>query len=70
KLIGANIYDSLSLKGTVTNNYGFYSLSLPKGQVFLVYSFVGYNSLVIPLDLKKIPPFTLLFNRLLNLMKW
>ncbi len=43
KLIGANVFDSGSLKGTITNNYGFYSLTLPKGRISLVYSFVGYQ---------------------------
>ncbi|MBN2215542.1 MAG: TonB-dependent receptor plug domain-containing protein [Bacteroidales bacterium] len=42
KIIGANIYDSLTFKGTVTNNFGFYSLSLDKGKVCLVCSFIGY----------------------------
>ncbi|MBN2610498.1 MAG: TonB-dependent receptor plug domain-containing protein [Bacteroidales bacterium] len=43
KIIGANIYDSLTYKGTITNNFGFYSLSLNKGDVQLVCSFVGYS---------------------------
>ena len=43
KIIGANIYDSLSFKGTVTNNYGFYSLSLDKGEIHLICSFIGYQ---------------------------
>ncbi|MFO7658421.1 MAG: TonB-dependent receptor plug domain-containing protein [Bacteroidales bacterium] len=42
KIIGANIYDSLTFKGTITNNFGFYSLSLAKGEVRLVCSFIGY----------------------------
>ena len=31
-LIGVSIYDKLSLKGTVTNQYGFYSLTLEEGK--------------------------------------
>lgn len=31
-------------KGTVTNVYGFYSISLPKGDYTLTYSFMGYES--------------------------
>lgn len=42
KLIGANVFDSQSLKGTISNNYGFYSLTLPKGEISLVFSYVGY----------------------------
>jgi len=43
KLINANIYDSKTLKGTISNNYGFYSLTLPEGEIELIYSFVGYT---------------------------
>jgi len=53
KIIGANIYDSLTFKGTITNNFGFYSLSLSKGKVNLVSSFVGYGSSNFRFDLNK-----------------
>lgn len=43
-LIGANVYDSISLKGTITNNYGFYSIKLPRGKHTIAFSFVGYQS--------------------------
>ena len=33
KLIGATIYDLISGKGTITNDYGFFSLTLPKDSV-------------------------------------
>lgn len=42
-LIGCNISDTVSRKGTVTNTYGFYSLTLPKGKIRLVCSFLGYT---------------------------
>jgi hypothetical protein len=43
-LIGATIYvDSMST-GTVTNTYGFYSLTLPEGMHEVVVSFIGYQS--------------------------
>ncbi len=42
-LINANVYEQSSLKGTISNEYGFYSLSLPKGKNTLVFSFVGYK---------------------------
>lgn len=45
-LIGASIFDLKSKKGTVTNVYGFYSLTLPADSVELRYSFVGYPSIV------------------------
>ncbi len=43
-LIAANVYDFLSQKGAVSNNFGFYSLSAPPGEVHLRGSYVGYTS--------------------------
>jgi len=43
-LIGVSIYDKLSLKGTVTNQYGFYSLTLEEGKYDITYSFIGLES--------------------------
>lgn len=51
KLIGANIYDKQSKAGTITNPYGFYSLTLPKGKYQIVYSFVGYEAVIKEIDL-------------------
>jgi len=46
KLIGATVrIKELTKSGTITNNYGFYSVSLPPGNFTLVYSFVGYNTI-------------------------
>lgn len=42
-LIGATIYDLKSQSGTVTNIYGFFSLTLPSDSVVLKSSFVGYQ---------------------------
>ncbi|MGD9492965.1 MAG: carboxypeptidase-like regulatory domain-containing protein [Bacteroidales bacterium] len=52
-LIGTAIYINGTTTGVIANNYGFYSLSLPPGKYELVYSFMGYNKKIIPLDLKK-----------------
>jgi outer membrane receptor protein involved in Fe transport len=41
-LIGATLYNRSGMLGTSSNQYGFYSLTLPAGQVELVYSYVGY----------------------------
>lgn len=41
-ILGASVYDKASGKGTVTNLYGFYSLTLPAGTYTIVYSFIGY----------------------------
>ena len=54
ELIGASIYlqDSTN-KGTATNVYGFYSLTLESGRINLIASYTGYTPKVIPIDLQK-----------------
>ncbi len=44
KLIAATIYDFNSGKGTSANEYGFFSLTLPEGDVNLQVSYVGYGT--------------------------
>lgn len=51
-LIGANIYDALLLRGAVSNEYGYYSLTLPEGNVPLKASFVGYIPKEMTINLK------------------
>ncbi len=43
-LIGATVYVEELAKGTATNSYGFYSLSLPPGEYSLLCSFVGFQT--------------------------
>jgi hypothetical protein len=43
RLLGANIFDLNSGKGTVSNNYGFFSLTLEGGPTDLVFSYLGYK---------------------------
>jgi len=52
-MISAAVFDATSAKGVVTNTYGFYSLTIPKGKVQLSYSYVGYNSKKINFTLAK-----------------
>ncbi len=52
-LIGATVYDSVSLKGTITNSYGFYSLSLENKEPVLIVSFMGYMNQQKPLVLSR-----------------
>ncbi|MDR1919890.1 MAG: TonB-dependent receptor [Tannerellaceae bacterium] len=52
-LIGANVYAQHTQKGTVSNNYGFYSISLPQGEVALNISYVGYQSVELRFNLSK-----------------
>ncbi|MFT6815315.1 MAG: hypothetical protein ACJAZ3_001221 [Sphingobacteriales bacterium] len=42
-LIGASVYDSASFTGTTTNQYGFFSITLPKGNYTLKVSYLGYK---------------------------
>lgn len=42
-LIGVNVYSPALSKGTVTNAYGFYSLTLPPGEHTIVAQFIGYQ---------------------------
>ncbi len=44
KLIAATVYDFISGKGTSANEYGFFSLTLPAGDVKLQISYVGYST--------------------------
>lgn len=51
-LIGVTIFvKELPGTGTVTNVYGFYSLTLPKGQYTIQYSFVGYKTIPFKVNL-------------------
>ena len=43
-LIGANIVDLPSKAGTSTNAFGFYTLTLPEGEVELAISYMGYDT--------------------------
>lgn len=43
-LIGASLYDVESRKGTAANNYGFFSITLPAGDIALQASYIGYGS--------------------------
>ncbi len=53
-LIGASVQLSGAAQiGTVTNAYGFYSLSAPKGVYKLVFSYVGYQSISQDIDINK-----------------
>ena len=59
-LISATVYNNIStplnnrtnLAGTTSNQYGFYSLTLPAGEVEVAYSYVGYNTKVVSFHLR------------------
>ena len=44
KLIGAVLHEPSLRQGTTTNRYGFFSLTLPAGQLRVVISHIGYRS--------------------------
>ena len=46
RLIAANIFDRESRLGTVTNEYGFYSLTLSGGDLELAFSYLGYETVI------------------------
>tara|TARA_B100001540_G_C15802569_1_gene640584 strand:- start:42 stop:2417 length:2376 start_codon:yes stop_codon:yes gene_type:complete len=52
-LIGVSVYDKSSNKGTSSNQYGFYSLTLPKGNYNIVFSFIGLQTESIEVNLNK-----------------
>ena len=52
-LIGVSVYDKASKKGTTTNQYGFYSLTLEEGVYTLIYSFIGLESVSNNINLRK-----------------
>ncbi|MBC8265356.1 MAG: TonB-dependent receptor [Flavobacteriales bacterium] len=52
-LIGVSIYDNKTFKGTTTNNYGFYSLTLTQGKHTIVFSFMGMHNQEFEINLIK-----------------
>ncbi len=51
-LIAANIYDEYERSfGVVSNNSGFYSIKLPKGERQVVFSYLGYQKQVLNLEM-------------------
>ena len=52
-MIGANVYIKETLKGTTTNQYGFYSLTVEQGNYTLVISYIGFEDKLFPVVLDK-----------------
>ncbi|MBO6026486.1 MAG: TonB-dependent receptor [Bacteroidales bacterium] len=51
-LLGASVYDASTMKGSVTNNFGYYTLKLADGPVNLKASFVGFEPYEASFNLK------------------
>ncbi|MGB0430422.1 MAG: TonB-dependent receptor [Bacteroidia bacterium] len=52
-LIGVSVYDSLHALGTLTNPFGYYSLSVPAEKTNLRISYIGYKSTNITISSNK-----------------
>ena len=74
KLIGVNVlFPQLNI-GATTNEYGFYSISVPQGDQKLLISYLGFKNLEQPIDLsqdltydiKLVPEFELLEEVVVN----
>lgn len=52
-LIGVVVRLKHTSTGTTTNQYGFYSLTIPAGKDTLVYAFIGYQAKEVPLDMSQ-----------------
>ena len=52
-LLGASILSKELKRGTISNNYGFYSLTFPEGKVCLRVSYVGFKAKEVEIDLRK-----------------
>ena len=52
-LIGATVYSKATMAGATANQFGFYSLTLPAGDVEIVYSYVGYNTQEVSFNLRR-----------------
>jgi len=51
-LIGATIYVKEIQSGTITNSYGFFSITLPKGKYEVTISYIGFKSVQKTIDLQ------------------
>jgi hypothetical protein len=61
-IIGANIYQIKDQRGTTSNNFGFYSIKVPKGEEEIRFSFVGYSVYQIKTTISKDTVLTVLLN--------
>jgi len=51
-LIGATVYEPTLQLGTISNNYGFYSLTLPEGDYQITFSSLGLKRQVVTIKLR------------------
>ena len=53
RLIGSHILDINQSKGTITNEHGFFSLTVKEGELDLLASYIGYQDVSMPIHHKK-----------------
>jgi len=53
RLVAGSVYDPSSGRGTITNSYGFFSLQLPAGERTVQFSYLGFQTKIIMLDLQE-----------------
>lgn len=52
-LVGASVYNPVTNRGTITNEFGYYSFTMPQGNQTVNYSFVGYSAVSKTFQLNK-----------------
>lgn len=53
QLLGVNVIWKDKMQGTTTNTYGFYSMTLPAGEVTIVYSYIGFEKVIKKINLQE-----------------
>lgn len=53
ELIGVTVYISQAKAGTTSNSYGFYSLTVPPGNYQVQFSYVGFGTITMEIDLRE-----------------
>ncbi len=53
ELISANVFIPELGTGTTSNEYGFYSITIPKGKYIISYSYIGFKKVTLEINLKK-----------------
>ena len=68
-MINASVFDHRSRKGTVSNEYGFYSITLPVGEVVLQFTYVGYQTEKRSFNLRRDTSISIGFNESITLQE-
>ena len=52
-IIGSNVIIPLLNTGTISNSYGFYSITVPEGNYEIIFSILGYKEIVKNINIDK-----------------